>query len=381
MKILLNASTLVVGGGLQVAQSFIEHTVNKSNCEFLYVVTQVVFDRLDSNIQGAPNIFVVERSPAHPIYGRKSKKKIIAVANDFRPDLVYSIGFPSYINFKGAEIGRYTNPWEISTDPLPWHVYREVTSKVLIWLGIRYRRYWARKSSYIETQTEQAKVGICRNLKFPKNKVYVVPNSANQLFSIDQARLLATEKEGNLVFCLAADYPHKNLMSIPEVARILSIDHGIDARFIVTLPEDSPTWVEIQNRLVEYDLRQSVQNVGVLTLNECFEYYLRSKAVFLPTLLEIFSATYLEAMSMGVPIVTTDKDFSRDNCGEAACFFAEGDYSLAASHIARLINEVDYFDEMRRRGFSRLKEFPTLDAKYQLIFRMFDSVIAETGLS
>jgi glycosyltransferase involved in cell wall biosynthesis len=37
--------------------------------------------------------------------------------------------------------------------------------------------------------------------------------------------------------------------------------------------------------------------------------------------MESFSVTYLEAMRFGVPILTTDLDFARYLCGNAAIFF------------------------------------------------------------
>ena len=48
---------------------------------------------------------------------------------EFKPDLVYSIGYPSYINFNNVELGRYTNPWEINSEPLPWHKIKGTIKK------------------------------------------------------------------------------------------------------------------------------------------------------------------------------------------------------------------------------------------------------------
>ena len=41
----------------------------------------------------------------------------------------------------------------------------------------------------------------------------------------------------------------------------------------------------------------------------------------MPTLLESFSGTYVEAMYHGKPIFTSDIDFARDICGDAAFYF------------------------------------------------------------
>jgi len=49
--------------------------------------------------------------------------------------------------------------------------------------------------------------------------------------------------------------------------------------------------------------------------------YASVDGMILPTLLESFSGTYVEAMHYGVPVFTSDRDFARDVCGDAAYYF------------------------------------------------------------
>src|SRR5690606_34568379 len=107
---------------------------------------------------------------------------------------------------------------------------------------------------------------------------------------------------------------------IPSVAKVLK-DNGYRVKFIVTAPDNSDVWSSISINATRIGVDDSIENVGVLGLNECLHYYKESDIVFLPTLLEVFSATYLEAMAMGKPIVTTDFEFSRAICGAAALYF------------------------------------------------------------
>ena len=119
IKLLINASTLRVGGGIQVATSFFKYfdSLNDPRFDLLGLVSTEINDELCLN-----NINVIEiknASPAKLFKGRNSRKLIKKVEEDYMPDIVYSIGYPSYIKFNSIEIGRYTNPWEFYSE-LPW---------------------------------------------------------------------------------------------------------------------------------------------------------------------------------------------------------------------------------------------------------------------
>ena len=60
--------------------------------------------------------------------------------------------------------------------------------------------------------------------------------------------------------------------------------------------------------------------------------------MFMPTLLETFSASLLEAMFFDLSIVTSDLSFNSDITKDAALYFRPHDYADAAIKIAELIN-------------------------------------------
>ena len=68
-------------------------------------------------------------------------------------------------------------------------------------------------------------------------------------------------------------------------------------------------------------LTDRILNLGPVDLEDLPNVYRASDALFLPTLLESFSGTYLEAMHYGLPILTTDLDFARNICRDAALYF------------------------------------------------------------
>ena len=63
-----------------------------------------------------------------------------------------------------------------------------------------------------------------------------------------------------------------------------------------------------------------VTNLGPLDEEQVERWFDRSDALFLPTLLESFGLTYLEAAARRRPVITSDRDFARHACGEAGYY-------------------------------------------------------------
>jgi glycosyltransferase involved in cell wall biosynthesis len=137
------------------------------------------------------------------------------------------------------------------------------------------------------------------------------------------ARPMALEgREHRLrLFCLTRYYPHKNLESIVDMF-VRFGEELQDVLVVLTISaDDHPNARKLLRTIDRRDLRANILNVGPLAQEELSAYYRHCHALFLPTLLESFTSTYLEAMQFGAPILTSDLDFARFICGEAAVYF------------------------------------------------------------
>jgi glycosyltransferase involved in cell wall biosynthesis len=86
------------------------------------------------------------------------------------------------------------------------------------------------------------------------------------------------------------------------------------------------------------------------------------QAHLLPTLLESFSGSYLEAMHFGTPILTSDRDFAREVCGEAALYFDPDSPSSIRDAILKLKNDPALGEQMVQVGGQRVaRQSPTWD--------------------
>ena len=178
--------------------------------------------------------------------------------------MIYSVGFPSYVVFNQPEIGRYTNPWEIQNLEKAWAKLGWLQS-LKRRLLVAYRRYWARKAEFYETQTSTAKLGISFHTGAKPDHIHVVPNVINQRFAAQSHRSFATSRKRDKarIFCLAADHWHKNLSIIPDVALRLK-DKNVDCIFCVTLPQASPIWKYIVRHHRERHPRYGYQSFPVI---------------------------------------------------------------------------------------------------------------------
>jgi glycosyltransferase involved in cell wall biosynthesis len=156
--------------------------------------------------------------------------------------------------------------------------------------------------------------------------VYTVGNTLNSIF-IDSDKWtynINISKTDMDILCLSANYPHKNLDLIPKIIdEILIIQPKLNFRFHISAQKDEFNFPEFHNKYVNY--------LGRVEHEDLPHLYSKMDINFMPTLLEIFSTTYLEAMFMGVPTVCSDMSFSRDICLDSAIYcdpINAADYAL-----------------------------------------------------
>ena len=157
-----------------------------------------------------------------------------------------------------------------------------------------------------------------------RGRVAVMPNAVSRATTAGSAAPPAIFErfQGKFVlFCLTRYYVHKNLEILLDVFREY-YDQLSDVRVLTTIAsEQHPGARRFLEQLDEPVLGNHIINVGPIDQRKLAGYFLHSDALLLPTVLESFSGTYLEAMQFGRPILTSDMDFAHDVCGPAACYF------------------------------------------------------------
>jgi glycosyltransferase involved in cell wall biosynthesis len=85
-------------------------------------------------------------------------------------------------------------------------------------------------------------------------------------------------------------------------------------------------------------------------------------------------------MAMGLPIVTSDLEFAREICHNAALYFPASDPSGAAECILRLVADRQLWDSLVDQAKRVLSQLPTPREKYNRYVELLQQ-LAEEGRS
>lgn len=321
-RILINASTCVVGGGVQVAAGFLHHLharLHELGWEVAVVASpQVLAECVHLGPKPGWRMLAIAPSPASPLRGMGSRREIHALIRDFHPQGCFTVFGPSYLWLGIPEVSGFADP--SVTNPnrhfLRNHgmldALRTRFNGLVKMLAVRrVRRFWV--------ETETARRGLALRLGIPEGRIEVIPNVVNPLFVPE----VADPPAGRLRFLyLSAFYPHKNHAFLLPVAQALREEWPeLAFEFAVTLPASSADWMALRDSFRRAGLDGHIRTLGRLGIRDCPAAYRDAHVVFHPSLLEVFSASYLEAFAARRPLVATDLAFAREACGEAAIYF------------------------------------------------------------
>jgi len=360
MKILINTSNLYVGGGLQVALSFINELKELNIDHEYHIFLSGAIDKQIDQKSFPANFFfyLIEKSPA----SLKTRKQIVAkldtLEEQIKPDIVFSVFGPSYWKPKAKHIMGFAVPWVLQKDSV---AYDELSflKRIKMSMWVKYVAYYAKRdASHYIIETEDGKDRLSKVLGINKENISVVGNSYSAIFNDPQylskdnpnyMQLPVKEEDEFRLLLISHNHPHKNLKIINQVIPLLE---NYNIKFVLTVDKES-------NSSLFPNRPKQVLNLGTVNQKACPSLYKQCDAMFLPTLLEVFSAAYPEAMKMEKPILTSNYSFATDVCQDAALYFDPLDPKDIAEKIKKLVDDEALKSELVEKGKERVKEFET----------------------
>lgn len=376
-RILFNASNLKVGGGLQAALATIREALSEPRCrEWHFVLSRELETLLDSEAARHPHRFtLIHPSPARSLASRHQLRRF---ANQQPHDAVFTFMGPSHVRFAPPHLMGMNNAWITSDTSEAFGLLLNNYQRLWMWAWARYSRSWARKADAWVTETESSKRDIAECFQVPRNRVSVAPNTPAALYRNAPNQPAADKADVNeiKILCFGAPHPHKRFPFCADVGAALNeLDPSVRFKFLVTIPEDSSEWQRLRNRAKSLGVLSNFENRGFIPPDQGPDLYRESSVVFLPTILECFSATYPEAMAMSRPLVTSDRAFARSVCGSAALYFDPPD----AFEAARAILSISCNSELRTKlisdGHQKLGQLPTQRERLHLYINALEELI------
>lgn len=330
-SICINASNLHVGGGVQVAASFIyELSCMESKAKaFDVFVSNEVF-RNASQLGADFGRFA--RFEVLDVHGIGAMKWEVAKRFKSYP-LIFTVFGPFYLPYIPLRhVVGFAQPWIIYPD-------NELSKRASLIARLKMRMRFLLQSCFfwmaddLVVELDHVKDGLIGRFKYPAQNIHIVRNCISPVF-FDESKwrpVVGYERSDRFTIgFVGRDYPHKNTNALAEMRVALREKHNIDVDVLVTLRDDE--W-----SLKGDEFRREVINIGPLTIAQCPSFYNLLDAVVFPSFLECFSATPLEAMVMRKPLFASDKQFVRDVCGDFAQYFDPLDPESAADSVAKYI--------------------------------------------
>lgn len=355
MKLLINTASLFKGGAVQVAISFINECKKYPKNNYHIIIGLSLQEKINPKLFPENfSFYPISYKPSARIISVKSAASFFKnLENKINPDVVFTTSGPAYWKPKAPHLVGYNLPHYIYPDS----PYFEKISflQVLKWKVkgqfLKYR--FIREADAFVVQTHDVKKRLTNWLNTTKS-IDVVSNTCSNYYwnpVNKNLKLPPKTKDEYRLLLFSAYYEHKNFEIIPEIIKIMTERQKSSVRFVVTLEKT------IYESIFFGEIGRNVFNVGPLNPEEGPSLYKECDVLFLPTMLECFSASYPEAMAMKKPIITSDLGFAHSICVDSALYFNPNKPEDALKKIDELINNFELRQELIRNGQKRIKEF------------------------
>lgn len=371
MKLLINCSDLRGTGVCQVAASFLNECCAFNENEYVVFIAEPVKKNID--IDSFPSNFKFyefENKALFSLAGWPNIIKMKKIEAKEKPDCTFTVFGPSFWRPKSPHLQGYAYPHYVYPESPLFNLLsfkQRIDIKIRQWLHVTQLK---RNGDFFVCETEDVKKRWSSMYGIPEERVFKAYNTASEPFFSYAATNNDREDDEFRFYSLCSPYRHKNLEILNDVCELIpALGIKKDIKFYTTLPEDSVT------KIFREETRKYIVNVGPQLVADCPKLVAQCDALFLPTLLECYSASYPEAMCMGKPILTSNLSFATDVCDNAALYFNPLDANDIIKKIGELIESPDLYSELQARGKERLKEFGRAHDRAQIYLGICKTIL------
>ncbi len=372
MNILIHCSNLKAGGGIQVADSICCLLNKYAMHNFVVVLSsrmKETKDRISGYINVSSYIYDVKNNFHTLVFGRDRFLDGLVNSNDVKA--VLTVFGPSRWNPQVYHLSGWAIPHPLLPDSpyfsmLSFRKWCEVKFKCVLW-----RYMFGRSTDFFWTENPLASSRV-RKI-FPNKTVYSVTNYYNQIYDYPdnwKRDISLPLFKGITCLTITANYPHKNLRILIKAGEYLKNKYPeFSFRFVLTV-DDSDYHIPTQ-------LKDNFVLLGRVDVTQCPNLYEQSDIMVMPSLLECFTATYPEAMKMGKPIITTDLEFAKGLCGEAAYYYSALDAKALAEAVYLIATNNEFARKLTENGKRQLLKYDNYEQRADRLIKIIEDSCKE----
>jgi glycosyltransferase involved in cell wall biosynthesis len=217
-------------------------------------------------------------------------------------------------------------------------------------------------SKYIVTPSEFSKNTLMERLGCPEERIRVIPHGVHSIFLDEQntgirPNRLPQEATDYLLYP-ANPLKRKNHKALLDALVVLRDRYAFHPRCVLTGQQTPGAFeTDVQSEILKRGLSGSVHHLGVVSLPELKYLYLNAKALVFPSLFEGFGIPVLEAMTVGCPVIASNRTSIPEVAGGAALYFNPEDPSDLADSVFRFFQDPGLAENLIPAGKKRAADF------------------------
>jgi len=204
------------------------------------------------------------------------------------------------------------------------------------------------RATFVLTVSEYSRGEIATWARMADEKIINVGNGVGKPFTPMGPRY---EPGYPYLLYVGSRKPHKNLWRLLQAYSASGVAHEV--RLILSGLPDSKT----MQRVNELRLGRSIVFLSMDSTKALAEVYRGAAAFLFPSLYEGFGLPPLEAMSCGVPVITSNVCSLPEVVGNAALLVNPVDVEELANGIRRIVMDSGLRETLRARGWQRARRF------------------------
>jgi glycosyltransferase involved in cell wall biosynthesis len=241
----------------------------------------------------------------------------------------------------------------------PYWRYIDWEKKARIRILNYLRRRRLKGASKIIAETEIMKSRLIRTLSCAQDKIIVIPPGPS-----DYVVSRCEDLGGKAFLFPSGNDSHKNLWRLYAVAQRL-IERGMDD-FVFVLTVDKKAYIKTLRESVINDkiVNERFRFLGTIEPQRIMDLYNMGDYVVSLSDLDSFSNNYMEAWKTGIPLIVSDRDFSRSICGDSAIYVEPHRTDDVADKFIAIVGDVELRSMLVRAGKERLKLLPNQKERF-----------------
>ena len=221
----------------------------------------------------------------------------------------------------------------------------------------------AARAEHILVPSNFVKTDVVKRLHVPSERVTVTYEAAAG--SIKEDVLSDEEKIKTLnkyhltqpfIVYTGSVYPHKNLDVLVNAIEKHNQNKEVDLE-LALICSRSVFWERLSKKINDRNLQDRIKLLGFIADDDVSKLYSLALALVHPSKMEGFGLTGLEAMSVGLPVISSNASCLPEVYGDAALYFNPHDVDDLVSCLETFIKDQELRSGMSTRGYLQARKY------------------------